>query len=128
MHTEVKSQDILKALAAFLSERVRPEVKDPKLSFQLLIAESLLAAVQLEGSSAAAEARAAELARLQKLTVSTSEFSKDETEIERLAAMLIAEVPAASEARLTDLRTHVATTLRADIEANNPRFSFNEKV
>jgi hypothetical protein len=130
MHTEVSYETVLKALAAFLTEQIRPNIKDAKLSFQLLIAESLLAGLALErkGEHTALGQEHARLVALLAADATTASGTDTRAAIAQMTERVLAEVPTASTERLAQIRAHVVATLREDIVANNPRFSLAEEI
>lgn len=127
MHSDVKHEFILDALATFLAESVRPQLKDPKLSFQVLVAEALLAGLRLERATEGAHLQQESL-RLANLLGADADVGALREWIETRTRTLTAEVPHASPARFAELVMHTRETLREDILANNPRFSFAEDL
>jgi hypothetical protein len=130
MHADVPHEVVLKALATFLSEQVRPTIKDAKLSFQLLIAEALLTGLALErkGEHVALEQESARLVAVLAGVAAEGSTSDPRAAIARMTQQLVAEVPMANAERLKQIRAHVNATLRDDLAANNPRFSLAEEI
>jgi Domain of unknown function (DUF6285) len=134
MHSTVRRDVVLKALAEFLSKNVRPVVQDPKLSFQVLIAESLLQGLAAESDSESANLTR-ELTALRLLSEKRSDSSalsdaEKRVEIDALTHALCAEVGLGNleKARFDALRAHLKTTLKEDIMTTNPRFLFAEDL
>jgi Domain of unknown function (DUF6285) len=132
MHSTVNRDVVLKALAEFLSKNVRPVVQDPKLAFQVLIAESLLQGLASESASDSANLTR-ELTALRLLTEKPGDIALSDAEkryeIEALTNALCTEVSLGSlePARQNALLTHLKTTLKEDIMTTNPRFVFTEE-
>jgi Domain of unknown function (DUF6285) len=135
MHSTVSRDVVLKALAEFLSKNVRPVMQDPKLSFQVLIAESLLQGLASESASESANlTRELTALRLVSEKPGANESALSDTEkrseIEALTNALCAEVSHGNlqPVRFNALLTHLKTTLKEDIMTTNPRFLFAEDL
>ena len=114
---------LLFAIARFLEEDVRPQIKDARLNFRVLIATHLAATVANEcRGGAAAEALA--LGRLQAIYPDAAGVSYRELTA-RLAKDIREGAPAANAERVME---HVRETLLAKLAVNSPRFDTQPEI
>ncbi len=119
------------AMAKFLGRDVRPLVKDPRVQFRILVAESLLMgcagelAFEDEHLRGELERLFALLGEAPVLPVSGAE---KKSAIGRMTSSLRGAVKTADPETLKRLQAHVKATLHDEISVANPRFSFAEEI
>ncbi len=131
MQTTPNKETALMAMAKFLGRDVRPLVKDARVQFRILVAESLLMGCAGELAFEDEHLRG-ELERLCALlgeepTLPASGADKRRA-IGRMTGSLRAAVKTADAEALKRMQAHVKATLRDEISVANPRFSFEEDI
>jgi hypothetical protein len=126
MQDSPNKETMLLAVAKFLGTEVRPLVKDPKVSFRLLIAAHLCATVASECDGEEAQDRA-ELGRLVSLladvphaepgSASRKAIAKGNAELARAIRDGAVPIDASSPAF-----AHIKATLVEKLAINSPRF------
>ena len=114
---------LLFAIARFLEEDVRPQIKDARLNFRVLVATHLAATVANEcRTGAQLEAEAA--ARLHAIYTDAPAATYRELE-----ARLATDLRAGALAGKDDLvQSHVKATLLAKLAVNSPRFDTRTEI
>jgi hypothetical protein len=136
MQDAPNKETLLLALAKFLVAEVRPQVKDPRLSFRLLIAANLAGIVAQE-CAGEDEQNTAELARLARIfddllpaSGAGAVDAKSATRATQLAAIRAGNERLAKGIRDTSLDAspkglvfqHIKQTLAEKLAIDNPRF------
>lgn len=131
MQTTPNKETALMAMAKFLGRDVRPLVKDARVQFRILVAESLLMGCAGELAFEDEHLRG-ELERLFSLLgeapVLPPSGAEKKNAIGRMTSSLRAAVKTADRETLARMQAHVRATLRDEISVANPRFSFEEDI
>jgi hypothetical protein len=134
MQDDPNLQDILKAVARFLEEEVRPALADPKLAYRARIAAHLCTTSARESAREEAE-DAAQVARLNAFFADDPAHTPPTREgrrarIEALTARLVERI---KEGQLTTgersyITRHVKDSLKERLEVNSPGFDFGRSI
>ena len=122
MQDPPEKEALLFAIARFLEEDVRPQIKDARLNFRVLIATHLAATVANECRSGAAD-EAAALARMRAIYTDASDATFRELE-----ARLAKDLRAGRLAGDAKVKDHVKATLLAKLAVNSPRFDTRAEI
>ena len=128
---------LLAAVARFLEREVKPAIKDPSLSFRVLIAANLAAMVagELEVEDPAGDAeldRLAELLPAEAGDLSRARASREERRraLGRLNRELCAQIRAGrfDGERRKEAWDHAVLTLKGELFTSNPRFDTSADI
>jgi len=129
--------ELLQAVARFLEREVRPAIKDPALSFRVLIASNLAQVVagELSVQDMASEAELTRLAELLPDAAGDIGEALKTREgrahaLDRLNRELIARLRASrfSDEERKKVWDHVMTTLRGELFTSSPRFDTSRDI
>jgi hypothetical protein len=112
---------LLEAVARFLEQQVRPEIKDPALSFRLLIAANLCR-IGAEERRQHEAFESAELERLSAVLGAAPEGDGPREQIRSGNRALAARIRTMSPADLDAARAHIRATLSEALSIVSPRF------
>ncbi|NOU27454.1 MAG: hypothetical protein HOO96_06045 [Polyangiaceae bacterium] len=131
MQNTPNKETALMAMAKFLGRDVRPLVKDARVQFRILVAESLLMGCAGELAFEDEHLRG-ELERLFDLVgeapVLPVSGAEKKSAVGRMTSSLRNAVKTADADTLKRLQAHVKATLHDEISVANPRFSFAEEI
>ncbi len=122
MQDPPEKEALLFAIARFLEEDVRPQIKDARLNFRVLIATHLAATVANECRSGAAD-EAAAVARMRAIYTNAPDAT-----FRDLEARLAKDLRAGNLAGDPKVTQHVKATLLAKLAVNSPRFDTRAEI
>ncbi len=119
-------ETLLLGVARFLDRELRPQIKDPRLAFRVLVAAHLALTAAMESSDEEADVDA-ELSRLGRLlghTGPAGSLRAKKATARALEAELVEKIqdPGTGPGELRAIAASLQETLRAKLRVNNPRF------